>query len=322
MPASSSPAVPPIGCLTLAAAPPAVHDEVLRHVAALSCSNGFPGGNPVSIERQHFPRLRAEPYMVCEKTDGTRAMLACVTCRVDGEDLLVVALFTRKMDIVYLPRFGSVNRAAFQGTLLDVEVVRNVSAAADGRCVDLLVFDAVCVCGVPVAEQTLQDRLLAADLCIRAWPQLVEDDARLVVKRFYGSDAELAAAPSPSPYATDGLILTPSMQPNTYGRNYRLFKWKPADRHTIDFLVGEDRRTLLVFDSSSREHGRHRVAGRLDRDTFPGAIVECAPGSGGEWTPLMVRRDKGRANDSTTFERTLVNIRECISREEVLAFFT
>jgi len=307
----------PLGGLALDVAPPAVHDEVLRQVAALACSKGYPGGNPVSIERQHLARLRAEPYVVCEKTDGTRAMLACVKCRVDGgEDLLVVALVTRAMDVVYVPRFGNVNRAAFQGTLLDVEVVRNSSAG--GRS-DFLVFDAVCVCGVPVASQSLSDRLLAAELCLAAWPAVPEDDARVALKRFYGSAAELASAP-PTPYATDGLILTPSLHPNTFGRNCRLFKWKPADRHTIDFLVSEDRRSLLVFDASSREHGRHRVAGRLDRDTFPGAIVECAPVSVGEgvWTPVMVRRDKVRANDTTTFERTLVNIRERITRDEVL----
>ena len=30
----------------------------------------FPGPQPISIERRHFPILKGAEYLVCEKTDG------------------------------------------------------------------------------------------------------------------------------------------------------------------------------------------------------------------------------------------------------------
>ena len=35
----------------------------------------FPGPQPISIERKHFPILKGGDYLVCEKTDGERHMM-------------------------------------------------------------------------------------------------------------------------------------------------------------------------------------------------------------------------------------------------------
>lgn len=296
-----------VGCLALPLAPPPVRDGVLAAMSRMSGTTGFPGGNPVSIERRNLPQLAAEPYAVCPKTDGTRAALVCATLQ---DNLLVVALVTRALE-VFVPRFEAVNRAAFQGTLLDVEIIKNLGDEG----VDLLVFDAVCACGAPVASHTLHERMMAARLLIEAWPATPHDGARLRVKRFYSTAQELLDLEGGVPYSSDGLVLTPCQRPNIYGRNELLYKWK--EKHTVDFLLGSDGQTLLVYDATSGP-GKHRAVGRLDRVSFAGAIMECGMVTENVWYPIVVRTDKKRANDIMTFQRTVGNAKENIQKSEIL----
>ena len=44
----------------------------------------FPGCQPISIERRHFPILKANQYVICDKTDGERFLL--LIHRVNGEN--------------------------------------------------------------------------------------------------------------------------------------------------------------------------------------------------------------------------------------------
>ena len=76
---------------------------------------------------------------------------------------------------------------------------------------------------------------------------------------------------------------------------------------------------LYVFDS-----GRHVEIARASRPVPAGGVVECrfvrgAGAGGGVWEPVMVRTDKTTANDVVTFRKTLLNIREDLRFDEVLA---
>ena len=53
--------------------------EFIRDAWGTQDSEWFPGPQPISIERRHFPMLKRQPYLVCEKTDGTRYMLVSWT---------------------------------------------------------------------------------------------------------------------------------------------------------------------------------------------------------------------------------------------------
>lgn len=301
-----------LGGLVLPLAPPALRDAALSRLAELAGTQGYPGGNPVSIERRNLAQLTAEPYVVCPKTDGVRAMLLCT---VVGETMLV-ALITRALE-VFIPRFDAVNRAAFQGTAFDVEVVLNRST----NTFDVLVFDAVAACGVPVASHELSDRLMAIEATLEAWEPTPHDDTRVVAKAFYGNAADLERGEASSPYASDGLILTPSRRGNTFGRNVHLFKFKT--HHTIDFLVLDDGVGLAVYDPSAAMPSKHRAVGRLERPSFAGAIIECSPANlqAGVWSAVMVRTDKRRANDMVTYSKTLINIQENIGVQEIMRCF-
>ena len=105
-------------------------------------------------------------------------------------------------------------------------------------------------------------------------------------------------------------MFTPVDEPVRSGTHETMFKWKPKDRITIDFLVrGKDlylqERGQLYKESEI--HGNH---------SYPDdTILECAYGELG-WSPVKVRTDKTHPNNRRTFLRTLINLKENIGYEE------
>ena len=114
----------------------------------------------------------------------------------------------------------------------------------------------------------------------------------------------------------DGLILVPELSYAVVGRHTELFKVKT--KHTVDFLVAEDGIQLGVYNQSSRSH--MNVA-RARTRASAGAILECSRGVDELWDVVCMRTDKRTANDKLTYERTLVNMKEAISYDELQAFF-
>lgn len=251
----------------------------------------FPGPQPVSIERCHFAALRRQPYVVCEKTDGVRHLLVC-----DGEKR--AALVNRAFEVtpvaMNLPR----------GTILDGELV----TCRDGRTL-FIVHDAVIVRDENVTRLSLTERLTKARSIVRSVVRTAKSPFGLTVKTMVALE-EFATFPTEFPYETDGLVFTPVNEPVRTGTHETMFKWKPRDRITIDFLVrGRDlyiqERGQLVAECTM--HTRH---------TFPpDTIIECEYGDLG-WTPVKIRTDKTYPNNRRTFFRTIVNIKENIMREE------
>lgn len=283
----------------------------------------FPGPNPVSLDTGHFGALRSQPYYVCEKTDGVRFMMVCCTlpCTLPGPDnqvLKVCALVDRALTAYVLP-LRHVPKAMFQGSLLDGELVWNKVR----QRWDYLVFDAVCVSGVPVLNDPLQERLHAAHRALAVYKRDPKDPVAVGIKAFVSCakvrdlDAHLAEAEAR--YDVDGIILTPAMPGVVYGRHTGMFKLKFDSKHTVDFLVGPDGRDLQVFES-----GRHVSVGRLSCQGTPGTIAECCtahPESCGTWDLVTVRTDKTTANDMLTYKRTLLNMQEGLTLDHVKRVF-
>ena len=251
----------------------------------------FPGPQPVSIERRHFPALKRQPYVVCEKTDGVRYLLTC-------DETKTCALVNRAFEVTHvalnLPR----------GTILDGELVE----CHDAKKL-FVVHDAVLVRGENVTQMPLTERLAKAKSVVRTIVRTAKSPFGLVVKTMTPLE-DFNKVPTEYPYETDGLVFTPVNEPVRTGTHETMFKWKPRDRITIDFLVrGTDlyiqERGQLIKEVSI--HGPH---GYPD-DT----IIECDYREIG-WTPVKVRTDKTYPNNRRTYLRTLVNLRENIKREE------
>jgi len=262
-----------------------------------SDSSRFPGPQPVSIERRHFPLLTQKPYFVCEKTDGVRHLL---TSTGDGVSLVNRAFNVSKVQGVRIPK----------DTLLDGELVRTRA----GKTL-FLIFDAVCVKGENLMEQPLNVRLEKARGIVKGIIKTASASFDVRVKTMFPL-CDLGQMPplDSFDYETDGLVFTPINEPIRTGTHETLFKWKPHDRITIDFQL------KLGTDLYVQDRGIPYKEGLLHlqnqrKDLPDGTIVECGYGKLG-WFVEKVRTDKTYANNRRTYFNTCTNLRERILQSE------
>lgn len=256
--------------------------------------NRFPGPQPVSIERRHFPLLKLQPYVVCEKTDGVRYLLVCPPG--SKESFLVNRNFETKL--VMLAGFP-------KDTVLDGELVNNL----------FMIHDAVRVKGVDLMREPLSTRLGFATTAIKAVIKSRKDPFELRIKNMIPLEniSELPALDS-FEYETDGLVFTPINEPIRMGTHETLFKWKPRSRITVDFMI-RNGRELWVQDRGqpyieAELHISHQRPDLPDK-----TIVECGYGELG-WFVEKIRTDKNYPNNRRTYYNTCTNLRENIRLEE------
>lgn len=266
----------------------------------------FPGPQPVSIERRHFPILKNAPYMVCEKTDGLRQMLVCLEIEGKKRCFLVDRAFHTEEIQSSLPR----------GTVLDCERVGNI----------VFVYDAVMIKGEDLKKFTLTQRLAGAEKVIKGIIRTKNDLVHVKMKKMLPlSDVETVLNTSYT-YETDGLIFTPIEEPIRMGTHETMFKWKPRETITIDFLVQKTNESidrgsagyesvygLYIADGDGLNYIAHfnTMAKYTDLASYQGKIVECSYGDVG-WKIVKIRTDKTYPNNMRTFRRTLINIKEDI----------
>jgi hypothetical protein len=269
----------------------------------------FPGPQPVSIERRHFPSLKNRNYLVCEKTDGVRRALVC-------KDKMTV-LIDRKLDVT--PVKIAMPRSARDGTILDGELL------ADGR---FIVYDALILSGVSVKDHKLTTRLRAIKAFVDGILQTPSNTIRVHLKKFFPMQDVNLFYTFHMPkldYKTDGLVFTPIDEPMRKGTHETMFKWKPRDMNTIDFQLKRkgdkwnmhiQERGRLIFESIIQQNKDW-----MEEDM----IVECQYMIDGKtpwWKPVGVRTDKTYPNNRRTFYRTIQNIRENIQWQEFAEIFS
>ena len=283
----------------------------------------FPGPQPVSIEHRHFPVLKGAEYLVCEKTDGERYMM-------------VAFIFEGKRKCVFVNRAFNMfevpinlKKSVYDGTILDGELYEDT----------LMVYDAVWVNGESVWNLNLMKRLEAARSIMKSIIYMKSDQYRLKCKTFHQMrefgkfmDVYLPTVQQ----KIDGLVFTPVNEPVRIGTHETMFKWKPQEKNTVDFLMKrEPSRETPGFKPGTpawrlyvQEKGKLFFESELpfnrmeDEPWFEdGAIVECKYVTWEEpmwWKPLKRRTDKNYPNNRRTFYRTIVNIKENIQMKEFL----
>ncbi len=283
----------------------------------------FPGPQPVSIEHRHFPVLKGAEYLVCEKTDGERYMM--VACMFEGKKKCVFV--NRAFNMFEVPI--NLKKSVYDGTILDGELYEDT----------LMVYDAVWVNGESVWNLNLMKRLEAARSIMKSVIYMKSDQYRLKCKTFHQMrefgkfmDVYLPTVQQ----KIDGLVFTPVNEPVRIGTHETMFKWKPQEKNTVDFLMKrEPSRETPGFKPGTpawrlyvQEKGKLFFESELpfnrmeDEPWFEdGAIVECKYVTWEEptwWKPLKRRTDKNYPNNRRTFYRTIVNIKENIEMKEFL----
>ena len=281
----------------------------------------FPGPQPISIERRHFKHFKNE-YYACEKTDGVRIALVCL--EINGTKHCCTVDRAMKFQPVV---FKSIGKRAYNGTILDGEMV----TTKDGKTM-FMVYDAVLICGENVKGSNFKDRLDKIKIFIKSIMKMKSDPFLIKLKTFYNmSDIHKLVEKikcDDFEYKNDGLIFTPVRDPIRIGTHETMFKWKPRDMNTIDFIVkNRQDGTIGLYVQEKGEMVFYTLI-KPDQITaewrdllVDNTIVECKfldnvwPK---RWEPTGIRSDKTHPNNRRTLNRTMVNIREDIQLEEFI----
>ena len=283
----------------------------------------FPGPQPVSIEHRHFPVLKGAEYLVCEKTDGERYMM--VACMFEGKKKCIFV--NRAFNMFEVPI--NLKKSAYDGTILDGELYEDT----------LMVYDAVWVNGESVWNLNLMKRLEAARGIMKSIIYMKSDQYRLKCKTFHQMREFRKFMDEYLPTVQqkiDGLVFTPVNEPIRIGTHETMFKWKPQEKNTVDFLMkwepsretpgfkpGTPAWRLYVQEKGKLFFESEIPFNRMEDEPWfeDGAIVECKYITWEEpmwWRPLKRRTDKNYPNNRRTFYRTIVNIKENIKMKEFL----
>lgn len=283
----------------------------------------FPGPQPVSIERCHLSRLRDNDYWVCEKSDGQRYLFVCT--RYNNKPYCFV--MDRKKDI-FMTRFEVIT-SAFDGTILDGEIIRNKQTNNH----EFLVYDATMVCGKSITHMTHEERLREALEVVQFVKYQRNASFTIRLKVFYPMnrfESFVNDVVPTLPYETDGFVFTPNKDPVISGTHFNMFKWKERHKNTVDFLVepnynkrypqtymmkimkGKTLKALL--DNTLKVETGHEVETEIKNGSS--VVVECEYVRPNTWKALMIRRDKTIPNSYMTWTKTLLNIEENIQLKE------
>jgi hypothetical protein len=282
--------------------------------------DSFPGAQPVTIEKKDLPLK--EKYMVCEKSDGERAILLLL--HINNKPMCF--MINRKNEFYFMD--FSFKKEVFEGSIFDGEIIKTKRGVWN-----FLIHDCMAYNGVSFLNKNHRMRYACGiDFIVKRYNFKDTDCVCIKTKLFYDYGPEITKTWEHIKKTTenklDGLILTPIYRPVVFGRDNFLLKWKEA--HTIDFLVkmvsGKInlyyyKKTLSIFktfkpESTNYKHIIDYLKDNESVDLAKGVIIEFNINDE-LFTIYRIRTDKIRPNGEITVTNTLKNIQESIKIEEL-----
>ena len=257
---------------------------------------GFPGPQPISIERRHLHLLQENEYYVGFKNDGERYALGVVKY----DDRYMCVLINRNLEVQLIK--ARCTKHMYSGTLLDCELIDKT----------LVVFDCPAHCGTSLKQATFEERMSA----IKSSCEALQEQCEFTVqcKEFVNLKTSKEFLQRQAEENTDGIILMPNKAIVQQGTHSTMFKLKPKHKNTVDFFISNKKPQLQ--NGGKLVNTRTKV--NLNDLDCEQKIVECEFVGDNTWSALSIRNDKNMPNSTYTFKKTLVNIEEDIKPEELL----
>uniref|UniRef100_A0A8D2ZIR1 mRNA-capping enzyme n=1 Tax=Scophthalmus maximus TaxID=52904 RepID=A0A8D2ZIR1_SCOMX len=286
--------------------------------------SGFPGAQPVSMDRQNLRFLEQNPYKVSWKADGTRYMML-----INGKN--EVFMIDRDNSIFHIANLEfparKTPRVHLSNTLLDGEMIID---KVNGQPVPrYLIYDIIKFSGQPVGQCDFNIRLLCIEKEIIS-PRMekmkigqidkTKEPFSVRNKPFFDIHASRklveGSFTSQVSHEVDGLIFQPCGRYKP-GRCDEILKWKPPNLNSVDFLTVARTVGLLYVGSYDRPFAKMKATKELK--LYDNKIIECTFASN-SWVFMRQRVDKSFPNSYETAMAVCKSIQEPVTKEILLEF--
>jgi hypothetical protein len=280
----------------------------------------FPGPQPVAVEMKDLETLK-NGYMVCEKSDGERAILLMII--INNKPM---CFMINRNNELYFMEF-SFKKEVFEGSIMDGEIIKTKSGTWN-----YLIHDCMCYNGKSFMEKSHDLRYgCIIDFILKRYQNKDSDCLAIKTKLFYRYGAKIDVTWQHIKKTTeneiDGLIFTPINGPIIFGRDNSLFKWKESENNTIDLLVKQTPKKItlsyirkssnVIFKTFEKDDPNWSIINDYNAN---GVIVEFKF-INELFVPYRKRTDKNKPNGEITVLNTLKNIEEAIEIKHLVASF-
>uniref|UniRef100_A0A914VM93 mRNA-capping enzyme n=1 Tax=Plectus sambesii TaxID=2011161 RepID=A0A914VM93_9BILA len=308
--------------------------------------NGFPGSQPVSMEkspeRNNLAFIGQRPYKVSWKADGVRYMFLI-------EDENKVYAFDRDHNAFLISNLRFPHRKEprhIRDTLLDGEMIidKVVDQGREQNIPRYLIYDVIKFEGQDVGGCDFDRRMLCIKREVVEPRQIAMERGEIIrsqetmsvrVKEFWDM-SQLEKLFSDKfqkslPHEIDGLIFQPVEDKYVAGRCDRVLKWKPPHLNSVDFklqIVREQRpgclpesKGYLYVQHLDTPFAEMKLAGKelAEMKKYDKRIIECAFNNG-RWTFMRERTDKSLPNAFKTATAVCNSIKYPITQDVLIDF--
>uniref|UniRef100_A0A8C6WHU6 mRNA-capping enzyme n=1 Tax=Neogobius melanostomus TaxID=47308 RepID=A0A8C6WHU6_9GOBI len=286
--------------------------------------SGFPGAQPVSMDRQNLRFLEQSPYKVSWKADGTRYMML-----INGKNH--VFMLDRDNSIFHIGNlefpFRKDPQVHLSNTLLDGEMIID---KVNGQPVPrYLIYDIIKFNGQPVGQCDFNIRLVCIEKEIIS-PRMekmktgqidkTKEPFSVRAKPFFDIHASRklleGSFTAQVSHEVDGLIFQPCGRYKA-GRCDDILKWKPPNLNSVDFRlkitkVGGEGVFVLSFCFCPSQATK-------ELKQYDSKIIECKF-ENNSWVFMRQRVDKSFPNSYDTAMAVCKSIQEPVTKDILFEF--